>query len=325
MELVIEFISRNKKVQQFEKCSGNPISIGRAYNNDIIIQDEHVCPQHAEIYQDESGELFLINNDSVNGIKDYKGKEIASRHPVKVGDIFQLGKQFIRILDTSSAVEPTKKLHLLESFSTKINHWYFSAVALLVFFAVNTAMTYFNTTSKIIWSQIFLDGFFGITAVIFISFLIGLFAKIFKKEVKLFTILNFVVFCVLSIELLQAIGAVLIFNWGQTSTLQFGDTLINLSLMLLFLWGTFYLASSMRYRTISIASASLVLLILGFQIISSIDTDEVVLYPQISPTVLPEYFLFAEPQSIDSYTENTDSLFSEAQKEAERRNAESEK
>lgn len=46
-----------------------PIAIGRAYSNDVILNDPYVCPTHLAIGPDEEGRLIARDLNSVNGLR----------------------------------------------------------------------------------------------------------------------------------------------------------------------------------------------------------------------------------------------------------------
>ena len=46
-----------------------PIAIGRAYSNDVILNDPYVCPVHLAIEPDEEGRLIARDLNSVNGLR----------------------------------------------------------------------------------------------------------------------------------------------------------------------------------------------------------------------------------------------------------------
>jgi pSer/pThr/pTyr-binding forkhead associated (FHA) protein len=69
----VEVMDRQDQVKQQIPVSQFPVSIGRAYSNDIIIDDPYICPVHARIDYNDDGDIILIDADSKNGIK-YLGK-----------------------------------------------------------------------------------------------------------------------------------------------------------------------------------------------------------------------------------------------------------
>jgi hypothetical protein len=65
---VLELLDRHGHVEQRVTLNGNGLRIGRAYDNDLILDDVHVSPHHAVIT--ESGGRWLLRDlNSVNGIR----------------------------------------------------------------------------------------------------------------------------------------------------------------------------------------------------------------------------------------------------------------
>jgi len=93
----VEILNASGDVQTRHKFSQLPIRLGRAYTNDIILDDPHTAAEHAVIEQDESGTLILRNLSSHNGIK------IKGKHHTQValnGDtLARLGHTHIRVRD----------------------------------------------------------------------------------------------------------------------------------------------------------------------------------------------------------------------------------
>ena len=60
MEIIIEEISHGHKLLSRQKFAPNNITIGRGYDNDIIISDPHVCPEHLQLHF--NGEHWLVDD-----------------------------------------------------------------------------------------------------------------------------------------------------------------------------------------------------------------------------------------------------------------------
>ncbi len=105
---VIEMLNRNGQVTQRVPWNGSKLRVGRAYDNDIIINDPYVCPHHLELLT-ESGSRMVQDLGSVNGT--YSGKK---RNPVNTmalqdGSVIQLGHSELRFHLASGEVAPTRK------------------------------------------------------------------------------------------------------------------------------------------------------------------------------------------------------------------------
>ncbi len=64
----VEILSQSREVKYRHKANSLPIRIGRAYDNDVILDDPHISAHHALIEQTAAGELMIRDLDSRNGI-----------------------------------------------------------------------------------------------------------------------------------------------------------------------------------------------------------------------------------------------------------------
>jgi pSer/pThr/pTyr-binding forkhead associated (FHA) protein len=65
-EIIIEEITRNHKLLHRHKLNQNNITIGRNYQNDIILTDPHICPQHLSLSYSQN-DWRINDNNSING------------------------------------------------------------------------------------------------------------------------------------------------------------------------------------------------------------------------------------------------------------------
>ena len=68
------------------------IKIGRSKENDVVIgEDSNVSRNHAEIFEDDEGRVFLTDLDSANGTF-INGKKLKGSELLKKNDIVKIGK-----------------------------------------------------------------------------------------------------------------------------------------------------------------------------------------------------------------------------------------
>ena len=90
----LEVLNRNDEVQARHALPTLPVRIGRSYDNDIILDDPHVAPQHAVLELNEAG-MQVRDLGSHNGIvhQNLRHAELALN-----GDsIFRLGHSRLRV------------------------------------------------------------------------------------------------------------------------------------------------------------------------------------------------------------------------------------
>jgi hypothetical protein len=322
MEIVIELITRNNKVKSFHKLSGDSIKIGRSYENDFVLQDEHISPHHAEIIQSENGSLVLVDKCSVNGIRDNKNKDVGLQVDLKSGDVVTIGKHLIRIVLPHHPIARTKKLNVLEDIASHANQWYLALFSALVFFSSMLVKSYFSALDDIIWTKLFATALLVTIALMLFPLLIALSARVFKKDVKFFTAVVFSFTMFVAWQITTGLGQVLLFNWGDSSLVNLGADLVEFVMMVLFFCGCFYLASNMSLKRISIISCSLVVSIAALFYFSSQDDGAVQPYPMSYAVVLPSGMLLNSAISTEQSVEQFDALFDSALIEAKQRNKE---
>ncbi len=119
MERVVfaEVLDRRGHVRQRVRVANLPFSIGRGYQNDLILDDPYVSPRHAQLERDEDGSLRLRDLDSLNGL--VRGGERPSELCVEGGKSVRLGHTTLRFPDADAALEPT----LVDRPESNVSEW----------------------------------------------------------------------------------------------------------------------------------------------------------------------------------------------------------
>lgn len=91
----VEIVARNGDVKQRYPQSALPIRIGRAYDNDIILDDPHTAPHHAVIETTEDGGIIIRSLESRNGVV-YR-RERVQQQRLDGNTIVRLGHTNLRV------------------------------------------------------------------------------------------------------------------------------------------------------------------------------------------------------------------------------------
>ena len=105
MEKVI-FETIQRGVHHYHKIESFPVTVGRAFDNDVILQDVTISPHHLVI-EKEDGKLYLRNLSTENGTKIGRKKLTDERVEVETPTSFQLSNIKARLLATDMEVEKT--------------------------------------------------------------------------------------------------------------------------------------------------------------------------------------------------------------------------
>lgn len=92
---VLELLDRNGRVEQRVALNGAPLRIGRACDNDLILDDLHVSPYHAVIAE-SSGRWLLRDLHSVNGIRIAAARQRVIELALEGEQFFTLGLSQLR-------------------------------------------------------------------------------------------------------------------------------------------------------------------------------------------------------------------------------------
>lgn len=99
----IEILARNGEVQHRHAFSDLPISIGRAYDNALILDDVHTAAHHALLESDGADGLTIRDLGSLNGLM-YRGRRRAALS-LDGHSVVRLGQTNLRVRGSDFAVE----------------------------------------------------------------------------------------------------------------------------------------------------------------------------------------------------------------------------
>ena len=104
MELIFKIFDTPGRSPVIRKLDRDRITIGRAYDNDLILSDTSISPHHALIETDENGNFVMNDLNSLNGIYlDHAGK-VKDSVVLKSGSEYSFGKTPVRIFTSDHPV-----------------------------------------------------------------------------------------------------------------------------------------------------------------------------------------------------------------------------
>lgn len=104
----VEILSRHRDIAGRFRFPGPEVTIGRGYDNDVIVDDPYVAARHLRVFRDEEGRLIAEDLGSTNGTFLDGGKKrlprilVDGQHPIRIG------QTFLRFREPGHAVEPER-------------------------------------------------------------------------------------------------------------------------------------------------------------------------------------------------------------------------
>lgn len=107
---LVEVLDRDGHSRMAVPVTSWPVRVGRAIDNDVVLDDTHVAAHHATL-DETTGGLSLLVGQSVNGAR-IGGKRLGSgeRADLSGSEPFQLGSTRLRVRRAADALTPEKAL-----------------------------------------------------------------------------------------------------------------------------------------------------------------------------------------------------------------------
>ncbi len=102
----IEVVSRSRDVLARHRCAGPVIRVGRGYDNDVVLDDPYVAPQHLRIRRGAAGGWVAEDLGSANGLFLDHGREKFGWAEIDGDRLIRIGHTFLRLRETNHAVTP---------------------------------------------------------------------------------------------------------------------------------------------------------------------------------------------------------------------------
>jgi hypothetical protein len=138
--LILEIIDPRGRVRQRVRLAEHPLTIGRGYRNDLILDDPYVDPNHLRIEGTEGGDWVVTDLGSKNGTWDGYYHRRVSSQLLQAGTEVRIGRTTIRAVGLDHAVPAalTDPAHQVGPVRRLVDPW----VALLATaFAIGVSTT----------------------------------------------------------------------------------------------------------------------------------------------------------------------------------------
>ena len=138
----IEVLARDGEVQLRSRIETPEARIGRAFDNDVVVNDPHVAPHHLRVFRGEDGELVAEDLGSVNGLYSEHGARRVPRLSLKGEPGVRIGRTILRIHDAAHAVPAERPL------TPPSAHAAWDAVLAAMLFGLILLLNWLNLTSE---------------------------------------------------------------------------------------------------------------------------------------------------------------------------------
>ncbi|MFC6633035.1 FHA domain-containing protein [Microbulbifer taiwanensis] len=317
MALIIEEINRSHRVHARYRMEDDRLTVGRGYDNDIILEDVHADAHHAEIRLGEDGCYYLHDLNSVNGTQllgNLHDKSIkpgaVSERMIESGDLVQFGKTHLRLSHSEAALPEAVPLHSLESFFAGLSHPA-GAIGLLLAVALCTLLvSYLGYARNYEWTiavNLLSGSVIGLLVYAGAWAFIG---RVVRHETHFFTHLSIAALGALVFTGWEWLSSLLNYNFAMANTTSMLDFLVLAILLPAMLWCACYLATNLsrgwRWAAALVLPWGFLGLGLAEEIGSLNDFSEI---PEISTELKYDDLLLRKPVPMKQFIASSPTLF----------------
>ncbi|MBY6190305.1 FHA domain-containing protein [Microbulbifer agarilyticus] len=317
MALIIETIDRAHRVCNRFRMEGDRATLGRCYSNEVMLEDPHVDPVHAEVLKDDDGCYVLHDLKSLNGMRlmrNFRDKSVkpmdVDAYQIQCGDEVQLGKSRVRFIDSAMSVSPAIPLHSAENVFDRLATPLVAILLCLLVAGISLWLAFLGSTSEFPWTrvvEVLTDVIFGLLIYAAAWAFIG---KVVKHESHFLAHFSIAATAALVYAAWQWFGSLLNFNYSIHHAIPLLNILALAVILPVMLWCAAYLALNIAPHWRLVASIVLPWCFLGFLAAVEIGRmDEFSGSPEVSKELKSKTLLWRKPVPMDEFLAATPALF----------------
>ncbi|MGJ8692088.1 MAG: FHA domain-containing protein [Thalassotalea sp.] len=317
--IIIEEISRNHKLIGRHKFTQRSIDIGRGFNNDIILTDQHVCSDHLTINFDGQ-DWRITDHNTINGSFIGDKKHPANEHVIRSGDVIRIGKSQIRFYFPD---HPIAESLLFSPFEELINLARQPAVfisAILLFSLLNAYLIFLSVPVEVKLTQL-------IAPVLKTTFIfalwpmgVALVSQLTKNEPRIWAQIgvSFIIYNLFWFSDLSE--GILFFNTSSSFPAGLVAMILPLILSFCLFWLNAYVGFQMSNKRRNIVSASLVVLLFGGMTLTELSKKpDFRAHPSYNSTIMSPSFLLNSGSDTESFIKDSANIFKKAKADAHKK------
>ena len=150
----VEVLDRRGRPKERARLTSFPVSIGRSYRNDVIVDDRYVSPEHVRVVEGEDGNLVAEDVGSLNGLHVPGSLEKLPRVTLQSGTKLQIGETVLRFVaedatvpDATPMIADWGLLHLLKRKSLSLG-------IIAISFGITVLDGYLGTYQELRWVDV---------------------------------------------------------------------------------------------------------------------------------------------------------------------------
>jgi len=317
MEIIVEQLTRGHKLISRDKFSNGEVNIGRAYSNDIIVSDPHVCPVHLQISFD--GNAWIAQDKaSINGSVIEQSNQPVHNHVIESGDIICFGKTMIRLIFPNHAIAKTIPFSPFEDLVDFARQPLIMACNILVFLAIAAWISYINKPIEVTWQHVAAPAIGMTLGFLSWPIVVSLVSHFTKNDARVMYQIG-ICFIFFNLFVLSSVlESIVYFNTSAHWSIAHLVVVLPISLAFGLFWLNCYIGFHMTaVRRFVTAGVLTTLLFGGSALVQLSKQPEFSPLPSYDATIMVPTLQFSSSSSVDDFVEQSQALFEQTRKQSE--------
>jgi hypothetical protein len=310
MEIIFEVVNRAGRTLERHRAEGDQLSIGRAFDNALILSDETVSPHHALLETNADGVVMLRNLNSLNGVRTDRHERIDEPTELRSGGEYSFGRARVRIYSAAHAVSKTVRIGGLDWLVNSLGNRPVLAIVVSLVAGVAFTEQWLNTYSVIRWQQMGIGVFGVMTVGVVIAMLWAIVGRIVKHEGRFKTQLALVLLYILAQSVIYFGYELLLFNTLNTTISTAFSLLLSFLLLSSLFWLCLHIAtnqdSAQRWKFAAAISSVFLCLSIYPEILKQVEFS---ISPQYIKAVKPPALRFTDGNTLEGFLVKSSALF----------------
>lgn len=289
--------------QRLELPRGASVSIGRGWENDVVVDDDFVDPVHVRLRRDDSGRLHVKDLDTRNGTRLGK-RRLNDESPYAFGTPLAVGESVVSVGDAGSGVAPALALDAVQVAARRFASFGWVALASLLALGSLVANEYLSKAGEATRQSIGNELLGFVMMAVLWTVLAGFVGKLFRHRTHL--LLHWMSAClvVVSLSVLNLSSDVLRFNLDMPLAQAVLPMTVTMVCILFIAFVTLSLSTRLGSRLRFALAGLLALTPVAFQVVESTLQEEHLRWsdrPALNRVHLPPALLVRTPVATDAH------------------------
>lgn len=316
MGIVIEVLNPSGHVIDRHVVNKDTVSLGRAYSNDVIIDDPYVDACHLSVSLEETPEegsqhvmFAVVDCQSLNGIFDDQKKRQPCEFIAKEGQVVVVGNTRLRLLTTTSMVAAARPLAVASVSREKFLSWklLLALTAISVIFAL-LDVSFSNPLLEDKTSEYFSVIYIFLVLFILAGF-IALIGRVLHNDSRMIIYSNLLLVALVASWVIEWGLLFMFYSLNTPIAYQWVSALLYALIISWALFITLQWCSKLAVKTRWFISSIMPVLVLVNLSLPLLDSKAVNFYPPYDTTLLHQSFYWGQTSTPAEFLDDTHALY----------------